>query len=164
MMKLPCLLTSGEWCKSSLFELATRIPMFVVVPQSVQKLSSFSAASASSSSSAATAAAAGLAWNNGVISKIIVESVDLMITLADLAGIPLPAEQFGGESLRPLLLAGATALSSSSSSDVDGVAPRKKTWAMSQWPRRPSCVSTHGCTDGHGNPYEPANDQAGERC
>jgi len=31
---------------------------------------------------------------------------------------------------------------------------------MSQWARRPSCTVHHGCTDGHGNPYDLIPDQA----
>ena len=31
---------------------------------------------------------------------------------------------------------------------ASGTAPRRKTWALSQWPRRPSCTVRHGCEDG----------------
>lgn len=108
----------GEWCKSNLFELATRIPMYVVVPEGLH----------------------GGAWHRGTQSGTVVESVDLYITLADLAGVPLPAQALGGESLRPLL-------------EITSVRPRKKSYALSQWPRDRSCAYTHGCIDGHGNPW-----------
>lgn len=120
----------GEWCKTTNFELATRIPMFVVAPESL-----------------------GSNWARGHIETTVVESVDLMVTLADLAGLPLPTQALGGESLRPLLL-------TPKGRETEAVAPRKKTWALSQWPRRPSCTTRHGCLDGHGNPYEHLPDQA----
>jgi iduronate 2-sulfatase len=56
----------GEWCKSNNFELATRIPMWVVVPPSLQGN-----------------------WARGVVQPAIVESVDLYPTLADLVRRPL---------------------------------------------------------------------------
>lgn len=125
----------GEWCKSNLFELATRIPMYVRVPKSLTGN-----------------------WARGVKSNGIVESVDLFATLIDLAGLVPPNQPLAGESLRPLLLVNSEGV------DIDGVAPmagvRNKTWALSQWPRRPSCVTHHACTDGHGNPYEMLPDQA----
>jgi hypothetical protein len=68
------------------------------------------------------------------------------------AGLSLPAQALGGESMRPLLLAAAQ-------QDDDAPLVRKKTWALSQWPRRPSCT-VGGCEDGHGNPYEYLPDQA----
>ena len=40
----------------------------------------------------------------GHVETSVVESVDLMVTLADLAGLPLPKQALGGETLRPLLL------------------------------------------------------------
>mmetsp|Transcript_3734 Transcript_3734/g.11719 ORF Transcript_3734/g.11719 Transcript_3734/m.11719 type:complete len:192 (-) Transcript_3734:147-722(-) len=86
-------------------------------------------------------------WVAGIKSEAVVESLDLYATLADLAGLPPPAQPLGGESLRPLLTAAPGP-------------PRNKTWALSQWPRRPSCVTHHSCTDGHGNPYEFLPDQA----
>jgi hypothetical protein len=76
-----------------------------------------------------------------------------MVTLADLAGLPLPKQALAGESMRPLLL-------TAKGIEVEDIAPRKKTWALSQWPRRPSCTVNHGCEDGHGNPYEKIPDQA----
>ena len=155
----------GEWCKSNNFELATRIPMVVSVPQSWG------------------------GWRRGNVEPTVVEALDLFPSLADLAGIappkqarathnprrgfppthptphPTPAAQhallrlhrsahvappypqaLGGESLRSLL-----------HGDGSG---RKKDWALTQWPRRPSCTTRHGCPDGAGNPYEPSPDQA----
>ena len=96
---------------------------------------------------------------------------------------------FGGESLVPLLLAatadpvgadGKTAIErdgeqntwvGSEQTNVSGTtrnyagaavaaAGRKKTWAISQWPRRPSCVTHHNCLDGHGDPFAYSPDQA----
>lgn len=87
-------------------------------------------------------------WLRGVRVKTPVESVDLFVTLADLAGLPLPRQALGGETLRPLLL------------PKGAVAPRKKAWALSQWARRPSCTRSHGCLDGHGNPWQFEPDQA----
>jgi hypothetical protein len=39
-------------------------------------------------------------------------------------------------------------------------AARNKTYALSQWPRRPSCTTSRGCTDGHGDPSVPDPDVA----
>jgi hypothetical protein len=99
----------GEWCKSSLFELATRIPMFVVVPDTV----------------APRAVAAR--WARGAVVATVVESIDLYLTLADLAGLALPREAFGGESLRALLVEKSAATNVSATAAV-----RTKTWALSQ--------------------------------
>ena len=55
----------GEWCKTTNFELATRIPMFVVAPPSL-----------------------GGNFAKGVVVPAVVESVDLMVTLADLVRSP----------------------------------------------------------------------------
>ena len=115
----------GEWCKSNNFELATRIPMYVSVPPTL----------------------GGGGWARGTRVATIVESVDLMPTLADLAGVPLPAQALAGESLRPLLTTAPAAA-------------RAKGYALSQWPRRPSCTTTHKCTDGGGDPFEKDPDQA----
>ena len=57
----------GEWCKTTNFELATRIPMFVVAPPSL-----------------------GGNFAKGVVVPAVVESVDLMVTLADLVRSPCP--------------------------------------------------------------------------
>lgn len=122
----------GEWCKSTLFELATRIPMYVRVPQSISGN-----------------------WARGVKATAIVESVDLYPTLIDLAGLTAPDQPLAGESLQPLLLAG-----SGYGLEPKPVVSRNKTWALCQWPRRPSCVKNHSCEDGHGNPYEFQPDQA----
>jgi len=114
----------GEWCKSTNFELGTRIPMYVVVPPSL-----------------------GEGWARGVRVDTPVEAVDLLPTLADLAGIPLPTQALAGESMRPLL-------------QTKPSMQRNKTYALSQFPRRPSCVTKHGCMDGGGNPYDFSPDQA----
>ena len=54
----------GQWCKTTTFELAMRIPMFVVAPDSLSDN-----------------------WARGHVQTTVVESVDLMVTLADLAGL-----------------------------------------------------------------------------
>ena len=91
----------------------------------------------------------------------MVKSVDLMPTLLDLAGVTPPkGQRLGGESLRPLLLADAGGDGRGGSSSKHGATQRKKTWALTQWPRRPSCVYRHGCEDGSGNPYEADPDRA----
>ena len=115
--------SSGEWCKSTLFNLATRIPMIVVPPKALL----------------------GTGWFRGRREPTIVESIDLYPTLADLAGLPLPKQAFAGETLRPLL---------------GGTGTRKKTWALSQWPRRPSCTTAHACIDGHDDPWRAKPDVA----
>ena len=66
----------GEWCKSNNFELATRIPMVVSVPQ------------------------AWGGWRRGVVEPTVVESLDLFPSLADLAGIP-PVKQARARAPRP---------------------------------------------------------------
>ena len=86
----------GEWCKSTNFELATRIPMYVVVPESLQQQQQqyqhrhrhqhqhqhqqWVGSNISS------------AIRRGVREQAIVESIDLMPTLADLAGLSLPKQ------------------------------------------------------------------------
>jgi len=55
-------------------------------------------------------------------------------------------QALGGESLRSLLRGDRAA--------------RSKDWALTQWPRRPSCTTRHGCVDGHDNPYAALPDQA----
>lgn len=94
----------------------------------------------------------GAGWARGAKSSAVVESIDLMVTLADLAGLPLPKQALGGETLRPMLLAAGTA-------ELAVVAPRKKNWALSQWPRRPSCTTHHNCIDGHDDPFKLIPDQ-----
>ena len=135
----------GEWAKINNFELATRIPLYVVVPPSLRGSG---------------------AWGRGVVQTTIVESVDLYPTIADLAGLALPKMALGGESLRPLLVASA----SSSTPKAEGFeaetagtqahSGRSKYYAISQWPRRPSCVTRHSCLDGHGDPFTFTPDQA----
>lgn len=116
----------GEWCKSTLTELATRVPMYVVPPRG----------------------AAG--WARGRRVKTPVEAVDLLPTLAELAGLRLPTQAYAGESLRPLL----------QSTPPGAPGGRNKTWALTQWPRRPSCTTAHHCLDGGGDPYDATPDQA----
>jgi len=79
----------------------------------------------------------------------IVESIDLYPTLADLAGISLPeGQQLNGESLVGLL------------SHQGHPLRERKNWALSQWPRRPSCIQVHKCIDGHNDPSAFLPDQA----
>lgn len=85
----------------------------------------------------------GSSWGRGVVSSTPVESVDLYPTLADLAGLPMPKMHLGGESMRGLL-----------SGQHGNSAVRNKTWALSQWPRHPSCATQHQCADGSGNPWQ----------
>ena len=94
----------------------------------------------------------GAGWARGVKSSTVVESIDLMVTLADLAGLQLPKQALGGETLRPLLLAAGSA-------ELAAVTPRRKNWALSQWPRRPSCTTHHNCIDGHDDPFKLIPDQ-----
>ena len=113
------------------------------------------------------------AWARGVRQPSIAESVDLCLRLCDLASLPLPNMALGGESLRALLYqpvddAGAGPVAKVK--DTDGFEQetdqvrlhdgRRTYYAVSQWPRRPSCVHNHNCEDGHGNPYEHTPDQA----
>ena len=124
----------------------------------------------------------GGGWRAGAVEPAVVESIDLMVTIADrapaalsstahcvpcspppppppparstrrraVAGIPLPHQALGGETLRPFLVAPAPAAAAAAAVAVVA-APRKKAWALSQWPRRPSCTVNHGCLDGHGS-------------
>ncbi len=64
-----------HWCKHTNFELDTRIPMMIYVPGMAQP---------------------------GVATDALVESVDIYPTLAELAGLPAPAD-LDGMSLTPLL-------------------------------------------------------------
>lgn len=119
----------GEWCKSNLFELATRVPLYVRVPPSLD----------------------GGGWRRGVKEHTVVESVDLYPTLADLAGLKLPPQRLGGESLRPLLR-------NEMAGEARYAGMRGKDWALTQWPRRAECTTRHGCADGQGNPWQPTED------
>eukprot|EP00045_Choanoeca_perplexa_P008852 m.83058 g.83058 ORF g.83058 m.83058 type:complete len:594 (+) comp14645_c0_seq2:3-1784(+) len=81
------------------------------------------------------------------VSDTLAESVDLYPTLVELAGLQLPPKQnFGGRSLVP-------ALEGHPMTDTHN-------YAISQWPRRPSCTTAHGCVDGHGDPFAFDPDQA----
>eukprot|EP01065_Artemidia_motanka_P017171 TRINITY_DN2070_c0_g1_i1.p1 TRINITY_DN2070_c0_g1~~TRINITY_DN2070_c0_g1_i1.p1 ORF type:complete len:438 (+),score=136.17 TRINITY_DN2070_c0_g1_i1:333-1646(+) len=84
----------GEWRKMTNFELATRVPLIVRVP-----------------------------WlgNAPARSSALVELVDVLPTVADLAGIALPNETFDGTSFVPVLA---------------GAAEQTKDAAFSQYPRR----------------------------
>ena len=89
----------------------------------------------------------GDGWARNVTSDAIVESVDLFPTIASLAGLDLPdGQSLGGESLVPFLR-----------KQEHGAAPpqQARPWALSQWPRRPSCTHHFGCIDGHGDPSKP---------
>ena len=90
----------GLWRKFTNFELATRVPLIIKVP--------------------------GL--SRGQVEKRVtvpVELVDILPTVADLAGIPLPEDQiFDGKSLVPLLTSKST-----------HVASRSRWVAFSQYPR-----------------------------
>jgi hypothetical protein len=91
-----------------------------------------------------------------------------MPTLADMAGVSMPAGQVvAGESMKPLLMLPPVELESDNGAGASGTISagvsaraRKKHWALSQWPRRPSCTTKPGCIDGHGDPFTPADDQA----
>jgi len=86
-------------------------------------------------------------FGRNVSSVAVAESVDLFPTLAELAGIESKVTQeLAGESLVPLLRTTPGSLN--------------KTFALSQWPRRPSCVDHHGCEDGHGDPSAMQPDAA----
>jgi hypothetical protein len=91
-------------------------------------------------------------WRRGVRVSTPVEAVDLMPTLADLAGLPMPKLAYGGESLRALIAA--------PSPSAPPPPPRQKTWALMQWPRRPSCTTQHSCPDGGGDPFDLLPDAA----
>ena len=99
----------------------------------------------------------------GVVEPTIVESIDLMPTLADLTDITLPHQALAGETLSSLLLDQTDSVSTDTDvlSNTDtGVGARKKKVALSQWPRRPSCTTKHSCMDGHGDPFQKAPDVA----
>ena len=91
-------------------------------------------------------------WARGQRVKTVVETVDLLPTLADLAGIPLPDLAYAGETLLPLMRA--------PTAGAVGIVGRSKTWALSQWPRRPSCTTVHHCADGGGDPFDRKPDVA----
>ena len=88
-------------------------------------------------------------WGRGVVSSTPVESLDLYPTLVELAGLPMPKMHLGGESMSSLLTV-----------ESDQGSLRNKTWALSQWPRHPSCTTQHHCVDGSGNPWEGSEDDA----
>lgn len=90
-------------------------------------------------------------FSRNVTSQVPVESIDLFPTLVSLAGIEAKvAQQMAGESLEPLLRPPG----------ARGVGGRSKVYALSQWPRRPSCINHNSCTDGHGDPFQPDPDVA----
>ena len=129
----------GEWCKSTTNELGTRAPMYVRMPLADPR----------------RAAAAYDPYLRGFRAWDVVESVDLYPTLAELAGLDAAPTRMAlaGESLVPLLLA---------PEGRRAAAPpaRNKTWALSQWARRPSCPWAHSCVDGSGDPFDDPNDLA----
>ena len=94
----------------------------------------------------------------GVTETTVVESIDLMPTLADLASIPLPRQVLGGETLTSLLF--EENKTQESGHAWTNVQTRQKTYALSQWPRRPSCATSHTCVDGHDDPFRPEPDVA----
>ena len=96
--------------------------------------------------------------HRGAVVSDIAESIDLLPTIADLAGLPLPAGQLSpGQSLAPVLRP-TTARAAAS---VDASAPLlEKRFAMAQWARRRSCLHAYSCLDGHGDPSSPVNDTA----
>eukprot|EP00052_Salpingoeca_macrocollata_P009341 m.73814 g.73814 ORF g.73814 m.73814 type:complete len:567 (-) comp17058_c0_seq3:33-1733(-) len=113
----------NQWCKCNNFELTTRVPLFVVPPQGDP----------------------GYARNHTDTS--LVESLDLYPTIAELAGVALPAHQnLGGESLVPLLKA--------SRHIPAQLGSRTKNHALSQWARPLSCIHHHNCPDGGGDPSQ----------
>lgn len=157
--------SKGLWCKRSNFENGVRIPMMIYVPPALRNDAL-----------------------HDVIVDDIAESVDLFPTLADLAGLQLPSfvrvkhlslsklslclfvtfslyslcmhfffptflcssinllqQRFTGKSLVPILTGGHADASSN--------------YAVSQWPRRLSCISNQKCEDGTGNPFDLKPDQ-----
>jgi hypothetical protein len=81
-----------------------------------------------------------------------------------------PGQLVAGESMKSLLLLPSTDTEtnehSSGTKAVEhsgamhgAVQARKKHWALSQWPRRPSCTTKPNCIDGHGDPFAPEDDQ-----
>lgn len=62
-------------------------------------------------------------------------------------------QALAGESMRSLLF-------SETIHTPEPAAGRNKTFALSQWPRRPSCSTHHGCIDGHGDPSALTPDAA----
>ena len=72
----------GAWSKHTLFEADTRVPLIVRLP-----------AAAAAASAAGGAAAGGGALPRGVVARGVVELVDVMPSLLELAGLKPPALQ-----------------------------------------------------------------------
>ena len=146
----------GQWCKSNNFELATRVPM-LVAPAGAWAADADAAAGA-----AVPQQHQQRAPHRGAVSSSIVETIDLLPTLADLAGLALPAGQLSpGQSLAPVLLkAPPPGAGGGGAAGAGAAAALPKAYALSQWPRRRSCLHKHSCTDGHGDPSSPAADTA----
>ena len=170
----------GMWCKSTLYELTSRVPLFVVVPDSIRNDNNRNHPGGDGNDDKPN-----ITYNlnkksgdfeihnkrsqwkrNSIVNDAIVESLDIYPTLIDLADLPLPssskhlyqrAQTLAGESFRTLLLKDDDDRDEEKKSEVS---KRQKTWALSQWPRRPSCVYNHQCLDGSGNPFDFEPDQA----
>ena len=102
---------NGMWRKFQLTELGTRVPLIVSVPW--------------------------LPQSHGTRTAVIVELVDIMPSLSDLAGLPSPTIHPGdvpldGVSFAPVLEG------MDSSSDSNQVAALGKGWALSVYPRCPT--------------------------
>lgn len=86
----------GEWCKMTTQETGTRVPLLVALPPG------------QAGDNAATTKEAGL------LREEIVELVDVMPTLLDVAGLSLPDPTLRGRSLLPLLLRAPSSVDESS--------------------------------------------------
>jgi hypothetical protein len=97
----------GAWQKFTAWELGTRVPLMVRAPW--------------------------LQGSAGLVSSEVAELVDLMPTLAELSGVPLPpGEQLDGQSLVPAMLAGGAGRAGGSS------AASSRGYALSVYPRCPA--------------------------
>jgi iduronate 2-sulfatase len=79
----------GEWCKITNFELATRVPLIVSLPNQP---------------------------NPGSVSDALAEHLDMYPTLVEAAGLPSRGDKLQGKSLVPLIMASASAGAGASAS------------------------------------------------